>query len=111
MRTDNRAFRKRARAYRLTMWLLERASRHNGSWIDRLSLRLVNRRITPKDPRQDFMRDEIVDADIGFTASELDAYQRGGRELKRSIPGSPLARPGGSSLPPPGPHGEREAAD
>ena len=36
--------------------------------------------LKPK-PRDDFMRDEIVDADIGFTADELDAYQRGAVEI------------------------------
>ena len=80
MKADTRAFRRRVRAHRLTMWLVARASRLNGSWIDRQCLRLVNRRSTPRNPDQDFMRDEIVDADIGFTASELDAFQRGAPE-------------------------------
>ncbi len=77
MKADARAYRRRVRAHRLSMWLIARASRLNGSWIDRQCLRLMNRRPTPRNPDQDFMRDEIVDADIGFTASELDAFQRG----------------------------------
>ena len=80
MKADRRAFRRRVRAHRLTMWLVARASRLDGSWIDRLCLRLVNRRAAPRNPDQDFMRDEIVDADIGFTVGELDAFQRGGPE-------------------------------
>ena len=80
MKADRRAYRKRARTHRLTMWLVARASRLDGSWIDRLCLRLVNRKIAPRNPEKDFMRDEIVDADIGFTVGELDAYQRGGSE-------------------------------
>ena len=85
MKADTRAFRRRARASRLSMWLVARASRLDGSWIDRLCLRLVNRQTTPRNPDQDFMRDEIVDADIGFTASELDAFQRGAPEQVRSV--------------------------
>ncbi len=85
MKADQRAYRRRARAHRLTMWLVSRASRLNGSWIDRLSLRLVNRQARPRNPDQDFMRDEIVDADIGFTANELDAFQRGVPEQVPSV--------------------------
>ena len=52
MKADRRAYRKRARTHRLTLWLVARASRLDGSWIDRLCLRLVNRKIAPRNPEK-----------------------------------------------------------
>jgi len=53
------------------------AFRKRKSWLDRLLTGLLRKVTTPADPRADFMRDEIVDADIGFDPDELERYQKG----------------------------------
>ena len=78
MKAEIPAFRRRVRTFRLVMWLVVGASRLDSSSMDRL--RLANRRAAPRNPERDFMRDEIVDADIGFTVLELDALHRGAPE-------------------------------
>ena len=60
----------------LQMRIAQRASRGRKGWLDRLALRFLERVSRPK-PADDFMRDEIVDAGIGFSVEELETYQRG----------------------------------
>lgn len=60
------------------MRLAQRASRKRKSLLDRLVTRFLQRATRPK-PEEDFMRDEIVDAGVAFSAEELEAYQRGSR--------------------------------
>ena len=74
---DARSFRRRARSFRLAMWLAARASRHPRNLLDRIALRLLDFALAPTDPARDYMRDEIVDADIGFSVAELEEHQRG----------------------------------
>ena len=63
------------RKLRLQMLLAARVSRNRKNLLDRLLTRLLARATRPRDPHLDFMRDEIVDAGIGFTAEELERYQ------------------------------------
>ncbi|NNL66543.1 MAG: hypothetical protein HKP30_09895 [Myxococcales bacterium] len=60
------------------MRLAQRASRKRKSWLDRLVTTFLRRATRPK-PDDDFMRDEIVDAGVGFSAEELEAYQQSSR--------------------------------
>ncbi len=59
--------------------LAQRACLKRKSLLDRLVTMLLSRALKPKSPEEDFMRDEMVDADIGFSAEELDSYQSGSR--------------------------------
>ena len=61
----------------LRMRIAQRASRKHKGWLDRLAVRLLDRATRPKSPADDFMRDELVDAEIGFSVEELEAYQSG----------------------------------
>ncbi len=72
------------RKSRLMIALAQRASRRRKGLIDRLVTRVLDRATRPGSPEDDFMRDEIVDAGIGFSAEELEAYSRG--EGSKSIP-------------------------
>jgi hypothetical protein len=74
-------YRQRVRRARLGLRLVRSAFRKRKSWLDRLLTGLLRRVSTPADPRADFMRDEIVDADIGFDPDELERYQKGGRSV------------------------------
>ncbi len=62
----------------LQVRLAQRASRRRKGWLDRLVTRLLERATRPSTPEQDFMRDPLVDAEIGFSAEELERYQAGG---------------------------------
>ncbi len=63
--------RKTARALRL----VQRASRKRKRLLDRIAVWIIARMTKPKSPQADFMRDEIVDRDIGFSVKELAAYR------------------------------------
>ena len=63
------------RAAKLKIALATKASR-NQTLTDRLCRHLLERISTPK-PEDDFMRDEMIDNDIGFDPDELDRFQRG----------------------------------
>ena len=63
----------------LQMRLAQRASRKHKSWLDRLVTRFLARATRPRSAEDDFMRDEIVDAGIGFSVEELETYQAGSK--------------------------------
>ena len=60
---------------KLAIWMATRSSR-NRTLVDRICRRMVNRAVAIA-PEDDFMRDELIDNDLGFDADELDLYQRG----------------------------------
>lgn len=55
------------------------ARRRRQGLLDRRVTRLLDRVTRPKSPDDDCMRDDIVDAAIGFRADELDAHAMGNR--------------------------------
>jgi len=71
---DKNEIEKLERRASVAMWLTRRASRNTG-WFDRLCRWLMTRMLR-LDPENDFMRDEIIDNDQGFSVEELDRYQR-----------------------------------
>ncbi len=78
------AYRKRVRAAGIGLRLARSAFRKRQSWLDRLLTRLLRRATTPRTANADFMRDELVDASIGFDPEELSRYQQGGAREPRS---------------------------
>ncbi|MEP3423008.1 MAG: hypothetical protein ABJN35_14815 [Erythrobacter sp.] len=59
----------------LLLKMVAKSSR-NQSLLDKFCRWLVNREVE-RSPEEDFMRDEIVDNDLGFDPDELSAYQSG----------------------------------
>ncbi len=57
--------------------LAQRTFRKKKNVIDHAANFMLTRAMTPK-PEKDFMRDDICDADIGFSAAELEAYSKSG---------------------------------
>ncbi len=57
--------------------MAQRAFRKKKNVLDHAATFMLKRAMTPK-PQDDFMRDEICDADIGFSVEELEAYQKSG---------------------------------
>ena len=76
--TGDPSMKRRMHTSRLGLWLAERAGRHPKSWLDRLALRMLERALGPVDPQNDFMHDELIESDRGYSARELEEYQRGG---------------------------------
>ena len=75
MTTTEKARRKERRAVALQMWIAKRSSR-NKTIIDRLCRRMIEKAMSTP-PKDDFMRDPLIDDDQGFDPDELDRFQRG----------------------------------
>ena len=60
---------------KLMIGMAARSSR-NRSPLDKLCRVAVNR-LSTLPPEDDFMRDPLIDGDLGFDPDELDRYQRG----------------------------------
>jgi hypothetical protein len=60
----------------LQMAIARRVSRKRKNLLDRLLTRLIDR-VTRPAPADDFMRDDVVDAAIGFDVDELRRYRSG----------------------------------
>ena len=75
MSGDDKEIRKLERATKLTIWMAGKSSR-NRSLSDKLC-RLLVKRATAVKPADDFLRDPLIDNDLGFDPDELDRFQRG----------------------------------
>ena len=75
MNADRKSQKKDERAARLQMWLAKRSSR-NRTLIDKICRWMIERALKT-DPKDDFMRDPLIDNDPGFDPEDLDRYQRG----------------------------------
>ncbi|MEL6541924.1 MAG: hypothetical protein AAFP79_09460 [Pseudomonadota bacterium] len=60
---------------KLAFWMAQRSSR-NRTLVDRLCRRMVAKAMT-NPPEDDFMRDDLIENDLGFDPDELDRYQGG----------------------------------
>ncbi len=56
--------------------MAQRTFRKKKNVIDHAATFMLKRAVTPK-PEDDFMRDDICDADIGFSVEELKMYSKG----------------------------------
>ena len=66
---------KLERATRLKIWMAGKSSR-NKTLSDRFC-RFLIRGATSVKPEEDFLRDPLIDDDLGFDPDELDRFQRG----------------------------------
>ena len=78
------AYRRRVRSQRLTTRIGRALGRKRRHLLDRMLLVIVVRgaRQATQATDPDFMRDAIVDADIGFTPEELASYSQHGEESR-----------------------------
>ena len=75
MTPNENALRKKERAARLKVWMAGRSSR-NKTLIDK-ACRFLIARATKVEPEKDFLRDPLIDEDLGFDADELERFQQG----------------------------------
>jgi hypothetical protein len=62
---------------RLGLKLAASASKKLKTRTDRFCAALIEKALQPKSPAEDYMRDDIADAEISFSADELARYQSG----------------------------------
>lgn len=75
MSLTDEQLRKKEKSARMMIWMASRSSR-NKTFVDKICRFLISR-ATKVKPEDDFMRDELIDSDLGFDPDELDRFQRG----------------------------------
>lgn len=75
MSTSEKDSKKLERAAKMGIWMASKGSR-NKTISDKIC-RFLLAKATAMKPEDDFMRDELIDNDLGFDADELDRFQRG----------------------------------
>lgn len=75
MSTKDKQIKKLERSTKLMVWMAGKSSR-NKSLSDQICRFLVTRATAVK-PKDDFLRDPLIDNDQGFDPDELDRFQRG----------------------------------
>lgn len=75
MSKTDKAIRKLERSTKLMVWMAGKSSR-NKTMTDKICRYLVARATAVK-PEDDFLRDPLIDNDLGFDPDELDRFQRG----------------------------------
>ena len=78
MSAGEKELRRRERAATIGIWIAGRAAR-NRSLLDRVCRRLLEKATGVDGPRE-FMRDPLIDEELGFDPDELERYQRGERD-------------------------------
>lgn len=71
----DRVYKRRVLEAKIGLWLAQRASRDTGLFDK--GCRFLLTKVLSIPPEKDFMRDEIIDKDLGYSPEELDRYQRG----------------------------------
>lgn len=75
MSSKGSEIKKLERSSKLTVLMASKSSR-NKTLTDKLCRFLV-KRATAVKPEDDFLRDPLIDNDLGFDPDELDRFQRG----------------------------------
>lgn len=75
MSTREKKIRKLERSTKLMIWMAGKSSR-NKTLLDKFCRRLVSKATAVK-PENDFLRDPLIDNDLGFDPDELERFQRG----------------------------------
>ncbi len=75
MSASDKAIKKQERSAKLMTWMAGKFSR-NKTVSDRIC-RFFVERATAVKPEDDFLRDPLIDNDVGFDPEELERFQRG----------------------------------
>lgn len=68
-------YHKSVRTARITMWIVSRATRNTGL-MSKLC-RFILSKVMKIDPDNDFMKDSIIDTDLGYSVEALEKFERG----------------------------------
>lgn len=61
----------------LAEWMIGRAGKKSNSFLDKMILSLLNKMVSTKHLENDYMADEWLESEPGFTIEELEAYENG----------------------------------
>lgn len=61
----------------LAEWMIVRAGKSGKSWLDKIIISLLNKMVSTKHLENDYMADEWLESEPGFTIEELEAYENG----------------------------------
>lgn len=62
---------------RLAEWMVRRAGKQSKSWLDKVIISLLNKMVSTKHLENDYMADEWLESEPGFSIEELEAYENG----------------------------------
>ena len=60
----------------LMEWMAQRASKLNKNWLDKIIVSILNRMVRTQHLKEDYMADELIESEPGFTIEELEAFER-----------------------------------
>lgn len=59
----------------LMEWMAQRASKQNKSWLDKIIISLLNKVVSTKHLKEDYMADELIESEPEFSIEELEAFE------------------------------------
>ena len=71
-------YRIRVYATYLMEWMAQRASRQDKTSLDKLIILLLNKLVSTKHLKEDYMADELIESEPEFTLEELEAFENNG---------------------------------
>lgn len=57
-------------------WMAQRASKEHKNWLDRMIIYILNKVVSTKHLENDYMADEWLESEPGFTVEELENFER-----------------------------------
>lgn len=56
-------------------WMIRRAGKQNRNWLDKIIISLLDKMVSTKHLENDYMADEWLESEPGFSIEELEAYE------------------------------------
>lgn len=60
----------------LMEWMAQRASKQHKNWLDKIIIAILNKVVSTKHLKDDYMADEWLESEPGFTIEELENFER-----------------------------------
>ena len=59
----------------LMEWMAQRASKKHKNWLDKIIISILNKVVSTKHLKDDYMADEWLESEPGFTVDELENFE------------------------------------
>jgi len=69
-------FKKAVYLTRIMEWMAQRASKANKNWLDKRIISILNKIVSTAHLKEDYMADELIESEPGFTIEELEAFEK-----------------------------------
>ena len=57
-------------------WMAQRASKEHKNWLDKIIISILTKIVSTKHLKDDYMADEWLESEPGFTVEELENFER-----------------------------------